>query len=211
MKINRMLEIIIILLNKGEVKAKDLAERFNCTTKTIYRDVEYIKESGIPIISEIGRNGGFKIGEGVSKNNGRLTLKEQHTIVNALKNHGTISEEQLDEIMTAIEGLFKENTSDWIDGEFADPKINKFFHKLKDAIINCKIVELSINIVPEKLEIIRVEPYQIFIGYDEIYLRCYDLVKEEWDEIVLNEVEDISVSDESFLRRDYRQRDVRGL
>lgn len=203
MKINRMLEIIIILLNEGEVKAKDLAERFNCTTKTIYRDVEYIKESGIPIISEIGRNGGFKIGEGVSKNNGRLTLKEQHTIVNALKNHGTISEEQLDEIMTAIEGLFKENTSDWIDGEFADPKINKFFHKLKDAIINCKIVELSINIVPEKLEIIKVEPYQIFIGYDEIYLRYFDLSEEEWDEISMNEVEDINLLNEDFMKKNY--------
>lgn len=85
MKTNRMLEIITILLNEGEVKAKDLAERFNCTTKTIYRDVEYIKESGIPIISEIGRNGGFRIGEGVARNNKTLTLKEQHTIINALK------------------------------------------------------------------------------------------------------------------------------
>ena len=203
MKINRMLEIIIILLNEGEVKAKDLAERFNCTTKTIYRDVEYIKESGIPIISEIGRNGGFKIGEGVSKNNGRLTLKEQHTIINTLKNYGTISEEQLDEIMTAIEGLFKENTSDWIDGEFADPKINKFFHKLKDAIIDCKIVELSINIVPEKLEIIKVEPYQIFIGYDEIYLRYFDLSEEEWDEISMNEVVEINLLNEDFMKKNY--------
>lgn len=202
MKINRMLEIIIILLNEGEVKAKDLAERFNCTTKTIYRDVEYIKESGIPIISEIGRNGGFKIGEGVS-NNGRLTLKEQHTIINTLKNHGTISEDQLDEIMTAIEGLFKENTSDWIDGEFAGPKINKFFHKLKDAIINCKIVELSINIVPEKLEIIRVEPYQIFIGYDELYLRYFDLSEEEWDEISMNEVVEINLLKEDFVKKNY--------
>ena len=191
------------MLNEDEVKAKDLAERFNCTTKTIYRDVEYIKESGIPIISEIGRNGGFKIGEGVSKNNGRLTLKEQHTIINTLKNYGTISEEQLDEIMTAIEGLFKENTSDWIDGEFADPKINKFFHKLKDAIIDCKIVELSINIVPEKLEIIKVEPYQIFIGYDEIYLRYFDLSEEEWDEISMNEVEDINLLNEDFMKKNY--------
>lgn len=119
MKTNRMLEIITILLNEGEVKAKDLAERFNCTTKTIYRDVEYIKESGIPIISEIGRNGGFKIGEGVARNNKTLTLKEQNTIINVLKSYGRIPEEQLDEIMTTIEGLFKDNTVNWIDGEFA--------------------------------------------------------------------------------------------
>ena len=201
MKTNRMLEIITILLNEGEVKAKDLAERFDCTTKTIYRDVEYIKESGIPIISEIGRNGGFKIGEGVARNNKILTLKEQHTIINALKNHDRIPEEQLDEIMTTIEGLFKDNTVNWIDGEFADPKINSFFQKLKNAIINCQIVELIFNKSPEELNIIKVEPYQIFIGYDEIYLRCYDLVKEEWDEVLLNIIDDINITDNKFIKR----------
>lgn len=204
MKTNRMLEIITILLTEGEVKAKDLAERFNCTTKTIYRDVEYIKESGIPIISEIGRNGGFKISEDLARNNNTLTLKEQHKIINTLKNHGKIPEEQLDEIMTTIEGFFKDNTTDWIDGEFADPKVNKFFHRLKDAIINCKIVELTFYVGQEELDIIRVEPYQIFIGYDELYLRFFNLNDEEWDEVSLEEVQEINLLDESFIKRNYR-------
>lgn len=203
MKTNRMLEIITILLTEGEVKAKDLAERFNCTTKTIYRDVEYIKESGIPIISEIGRNGGFKIGEDLARNNKTLTLKEQHTIINTLKNHGKIPEEQLDEIMTTIEGFFKDSTTDWIDGEFADPKVNKFFHRLKDAIINCKIVELTFDTEQEELNINRVEPYQIFIGYDELYLKFFNLNEEEWDEVSLKEVQGIEVLKDSFIKKNY--------
>lgn len=203
MKINRMLEIIIILLNEDEVKAKDLAERFNCTTKTIYRDVEYIKDAGIPIISGLGRNGGFRIGEGVSNNKGRISLKEQHTIINTLKNHGSISQEQLEEIMDTIEGLFKDNTVDWIDGEFADPRVNTSFHKLKDAIINCKVVELTSNGVSEELSIIRVEPYQIFIGYDEICLRYFDLVKEQWDEVSLIEVEEVNLLQEGFIKKNF--------
>lgn len=198
-----MLEIITILLNEGEVKAKDLAERFNCTTNTIYRDVEYIKESGIPIISEMGRNGGFKIGEGVARNNKTLTLKEQHTIIDALKNHGRISEEQLDEIMTTIEGLFKDNTVNWIDGEFADPRINSFFQKLKNVIINCQIVDLGFKIDDEELNIIKVEPYQIFIGYDELYLRFLNLKEEAWDEVSLKEVQGINVLKEKFVKRNY--------
>ncbi|SHI11208.1 helix-turn-helix transcriptional regulator [Sporanaerobacter acetigenes] len=203
MKTNRMLEIITILLNEGEVKAKDLAERFNCTTKTIYRDVEYIKESGIPIISEIGRNGGFKIGEGVARNNKTLTLKEQHTIINVLKSYGRIPEEQLDEIMTTIEGLFKDNTVNWIDGEFADPKINSFFQKLKNAIINCNIVELGFKMDDEELNIIKVEPYQIFIRYDELYLRFFNLREEAWDEVSLKEVVEINLLKEDFVKKNY--------
>lgn len=198
-----MLEIITILLNEGEVKAKDLAERFNCITNTIYRDVEYIKESGIPIISEMGRNGEFKIGEGVARNNKTLTLKEQHTIIDALKNHGRIPEEQLDEIMTTIEGLFKDNTVNWIDGEFADPRINSFFQKLKNVIINCQIVDLGFKIDDEELNIIKVEPYQIFIGYDELYLRFLNLKEEAWDEVSLKEVQGINVLKEKFVKRNY--------
>lgn len=201
MKINRMLEIIIILITEEEIKAKDLAERFSCTTKTIYRDVEYIKEAGIPIISGKGRNGGFKIGAGVSKDKGRLSLKEQHTIINTLKNHGSISEEQLEKIMTAIEGLFKENTTDWIDVEFSDSRINKFFYELKDAIINCKIVELFFKTDKEELKEIRVEPYQILIGDDDLYLRFFNLNEEEWDKVSLNEIKVIKLLDEKFIKK----------
>lgn len=202
MKINRMLEIIIVLITEGEVKAKDLAERFNCTTKTIYRDVEYIKEAGIPIISEKGRNGGFKIGSEVSKNEGRISLKEQHAIINTLKNHGSISEEQMEEIMTAIEGLFKDNNTDWIDVEFEDSKVNNLFHKLKEAIINSKIVELFFK-TDEELKEIRVEPYQIFIGDDGLYLRFFNLNEEEWDEISLKKSEGIEVLGDTFIKRNY--------
>lgn len=201
MKTRRMLEIIMILLNEGEVKAKDLAEGFNCTTKTIYRDVEYIKESGIPIISELGRNGGFKIGEGVARNNKTLTLKEQHTIIKALKDQNRIPEEQLDEIMTTIEGFFRDNTIDWIDGEFADPKINKFFHQLKSAIINFNIVELYFGTDDDATNKIRVEPYQIFIGYDDLSLRFFNIDDEKWDEVFLKEVHDIMVLEDRFIKR----------
>ena len=206
MKINRMLEIIIILISEGEIKAKDLAERFSCTTKTIYRDVEYIKEAGIPIISEKGRNGGFKIGAGVSKDKGRLSLKDQHAIINTLKNHGSISEEQLEKIMTTIEGLFKENTTDWIDVEFSDIKVNKLFHKLKDAIINCNIVELFFKTDEEELKEIRVEPYQILIGDDGLYLRFFNLNEEEWDKVSLNEIEEIKLLDKKCIKENYNSK-----
>lgn len=206
MKINRMLEIIIVLITEGEVKAKDLAERFSCTTKTIYRDVEYIKETGIPIISEKGRNGGFKIGAGVSKDKGRLSLKEQHAIINTLKNHGSISEEQLEEIMTTIEGLFKDNTTDWIDVEFTDAKINKFFYELRDAIINCKIVELFFKTDEEELKEIRVEAYRVVIRDDGLYLRFFNLNEKEWDKVSLNEIEEIKLLDEKFIKENYNSK-----
>lgn len=198
MKINRMLEIIIILITEGEVKAKDLAERFNCTTKTIYRDVEYIKEAGIPIISEKGRNGGFKIGSEVSKNEGRISLKEQHTIINTLKNHGSISEEQLEKIMTTIEGLFKESKDDWIAVEFSDPERNEILSRIKKAIIEGNIIKLSIKVDEDKTRVIKLKPHKIIMKDMDIYLRYYDLEANKLDEIYLHNIIDIEVKEGKF-------------
>lgn len=198
MKINRMLEIIIILITEGEVKAKDLAERFNCTTKTIYRDVEYIKEARIPIISEKGRNGGFKIGSEVSKNEGRISLKEQHTIINTLKNHGSISEEQLEKIMTTIEGLFKESKDDWIAVEFSDPERNEILSRIKKAIIEGNIIKLSIKVDEDKTRVIKLKPHKIIMKDMDIYLRYYDLEANKLDEIYLHNIIDIEVKEGKF-------------
>ena len=51
MKIDRLLSIIVILLNNNNVTAKELADRFEVSVRTIYRDMETINMAGIPIVS----------------------------------------------------------------------------------------------------------------------------------------------------------------
>jgi len=50
MQINRLFEIIYILLNKKTTTAKELAERFEVSVRTIYRDVDTLSSAGIPIL-----------------------------------------------------------------------------------------------------------------------------------------------------------------
>ena len=61
MKINRLLEISLVLLNKGTVTAKELAERFGVSTRTIYRDVDILSTAGIPVYTNKGNGGGISI------------------------------------------------------------------------------------------------------------------------------------------------------
>lgn len=55
MQINRLFEIIYILLNKETVTSKELAERFEVSARTIYRDIDILSAAGIPIYTEKGR------------------------------------------------------------------------------------------------------------------------------------------------------------
>ena len=61
MRIDRILSITVMLLNKERISARDLAKRFEVSIRTIYRDIEAINLAGIPVISYQGNNGGFGI------------------------------------------------------------------------------------------------------------------------------------------------------
>jgi len=51
MKIQRLISIITILLDKKRIGAQELADMFEVSTRTIYRDIDAINMAGIPICS----------------------------------------------------------------------------------------------------------------------------------------------------------------
>ena len=61
MKVDRILEIIIYLINHDNVPASDLAERFHVSVRTIQRDMVSISSIGIPVYLEGGKYGGYSI------------------------------------------------------------------------------------------------------------------------------------------------------
>lgn len=61
MKIDRLLGIVIYLLNRDIVNANTLAEKFEVSPRTIQRDIETLNLAGIPITSIQGVNGGYSI------------------------------------------------------------------------------------------------------------------------------------------------------
>lgn len=61
MKIDRLVSIIMVLLDKKRISSQALADMFEVSQRTIYRDVETINMAGIPIRSTPGVGGGFEV------------------------------------------------------------------------------------------------------------------------------------------------------
>ncbi|MBV9989058.1 MAG: YafY family transcriptional regulator [Chitinophagaceae bacterium] len=61
-RIDRVTAILIQLQSKKVVKAQEIADRFNISLRTVYRDIKTLDEAGIPVIGEAGI--GFSIMEG---------------------------------------------------------------------------------------------------------------------------------------------------
>ncbi|MCK8451614.1 helix-turn-helix transcriptional regulator [Bacillus safensis] len=61
MKIDRILSIVMLLISKKQIQAKDLAELHEVSVRTIYRDIETINQAGIPVVTTQGAGGGISL------------------------------------------------------------------------------------------------------------------------------------------------------
>lgn len=84
MKIDRLISIIMVLLERKKISAKELAEMFEVSLRTIYRDVETINIAGIPIASTPGVNGGFRIMDEYKVDKKIFTASDITTLLMAL-------------------------------------------------------------------------------------------------------------------------------
>ena len=72
MKIDRLMGIVIYLLNHGRTSAQSLSEEFEVSPRTIVRDLEALDRAGIPIQSFYGVEGGYHQMSGLRCRHGGL-------------------------------------------------------------------------------------------------------------------------------------------
>lgn len=88
MKLHRLLALTMLLINRDRVSAQELAEYFEVSPRTIYRDIETLCQAGIPVVSFQGVRGGFGVMENYRIDRHVLSADEMYAIVTALKGVG---------------------------------------------------------------------------------------------------------------------------
>jgi predicted DNA-binding transcriptional regulator YafY len=92
MKIDRLLGILTILLQKEKATAPELAERFEVSRRTILRDIDTLCQAGIPVTTTRGGDGGISIMEGYKIQKSVLTTAELQHLIAGLKGLDSVSE-----------------------------------------------------------------------------------------------------------------------
>lgn len=147
MQINRLFEIVYILMNKKTTTAKELCEQFEVSQRTIYRDIETLCQSGIPIYTSKGKGGGIGLLENFVLNKSVLSDKEQHEILSALQGLKVTNYVQTDQVLSKLSSLFGNKNADWIEVDFSYWNSNENdkikFQQLKDAILNHNVIQFD--------------------------------------------------------------------
>ncbi|NOX34920.1 MAG: YafY family transcriptional regulator [Deltaproteobacteria bacterium] len=173
MRIDRMLSIVVILLNRRKITAKELARRFEVSLRTIYRDIESINMAGIPVISNQGTYGGYEIPENYKLNKQYLSISDLRSILSALKGiNAALDDRDIELIFEKIQSLLPDNeksdsakgsevivfdTLGW--GKY--DKSAKKIQQLYDAIKSTRLIEISYMDSQGKPSVRVVEPMTV--------------------------------------------------
>ena len=147
MKNNRLFRILYYVLGKGKVTAKELADKFEVSVRTIYRDIDSISGAGIPIYATQGKGGGIEIAEDFVLSKSFLSENEKQQIMSALQGLDSTTKQYENELLIKLSALFKIKSSNWIEVDFTNWQNNKLHEKafsdIKNAILSKHVISFS--------------------------------------------------------------------
>jgi predicted DNA-binding transcriptional regulator YafY len=205
MTISRHFEIIYLLLDRKVVTAKELAEHFEVSTRTIYRDVDVLSGAGIPIYANKGRGGGISLLEGYSFNASMLTSDEQEDILVGLQTLAVTDFPNTDFILKKVARLFKKETVNWIDVDFSPwgsgEKKKQLFTLLRNAIIQQFVIQFRYFNSQGEQTLREVEPFQLLFKKNAWYLSGYCLWRKDFRIFKISRMDQVCVSNQTFTLR----------
>jgi predicted DNA-binding transcriptional regulator YafY len=80
MRASRLLSILLMLQTRGRLTAEQLAETFEVSVRTVYRDIEQLSAAGVPVYADRGPGGGFQLLDGFHTKLTGLTENEAETL-----------------------------------------------------------------------------------------------------------------------------------
>lgn len=205
LQIERLVQMIFYLVDHRQVTAKELAEVFQVSTRTIYRDVNTLTLAGIPIMSAKGSGGGISLLKGYTLDKSLLTKEEQQQIYQGLQILQAAQYPNAETALSKISGLFHQTLQpQWLEIDFSywgsDHKEKLKISDLQKAIINKQSIAFDyVNSELEKSHRI-VEPLRLVFKSHAWYLVGFCQKRQEMRVFRLNRIKNLTVRSEMFER-----------
>lgn len=203
MQVSRLLEIIIMLLNKNKITAKELADKFGVSIRTIYRDIDILCTSNIPVFTIKGNNGGISMMEEYTINKYILTDEEKEKMLLALSGMNATQFTNSTELIAKLNATFNmKNNMDWLYIDFSSfgsgiPEKDKF-ETIKMAITQNKVLSFNyFNSLGEE-SFRSVEPLKLIFKSHCWYLAAFCKKKDDYRLFKLSRMKNLKLSQEMF-------------
>jgi len=128
----RLLGIIYYLLGNGHATAPALAEKFEVSIRTIYRDVDRLSSVGIPIYCNPGKGGGIFLLDSFVLDKSLLSAQEQEELLLSVQGLQALREEN--QVLEKLQALFQIKMDNWLQIDFTDWRGQKYYQETFEQI-----------------------------------------------------------------------------
>lgn len=173
--ISRLLGIVYILLKRGTVTARELAEQFEVSVRTIYRDVEQLSLAGIPVYARKGKNGGISLTERFVLDKMMISEGEQRRILAALESLRETGAQEDEAILQKLGTFFRTETPNWVSIDLSDwsGRRQELYEQIRRAILEQRVVEFDYYGQYGEMSHRTAEPVQLVFKEYTWYVRAY--------------------------------------
>lgn len=207
MKIDRLIGILSLLLQKEKLTSSELAEKFEVSQRTILRDIDTLNLAGIPVVSSKGHNGGISIMKGYKVDSTLLSSDDMKAILSGLSSldsvSGTNRYRQLMEKLSA-DDTAAVNADNHIIIDLS--KWNKTFISEKMELIKKAMEQrhtISFRYFSPNGESDRnIEPYHLVFQWSSWYVWGYCIKRDDYRMFKLTRMTDLTLTDTPFEERD---------
>ncbi|MBK1813496.1 YafY family transcriptional regulator [Clostridium sp. YIM B02505] len=216
MKIERLITIIMMLINKKRVTAKELAEFFEVSVRTVQRDIDAINIAGIPIVSYKGYEGGYEILEGYKIDNNFVTEKEYDLLLKLLKGLENVYDDPVVKGMTEKLKAVKVNENINIDKNFImdfshwgnSKRVKTKVSLIRDAIdMKCTIKFYYVDLNGKGTDR-EIEPHTLILKVNTWYVYGFCKLREDFRLFKLTRIGELEKTENAFVPKNIENHNV---
>lgn len=211
MKIDRLIGILSVLLQKDKITANELAEKFEVSKRTILRDIEDINRAGIPIVTAQGQGGGISVMDGFKLDKTLLSEEDMRSLISALSGLDSVSD--TGEYRRLMEKLSADSSENILTG---DRNIIIDLSSWDKSVVSDKI-SLIRNAVDSREKIAftyyspsgethrEIEPYHLIFQWSGWYVWGYCCLRRDWRMFKLTRLDKLICTGEKCPQREVPQ------
>lgn len=204
MKIDRLLEILILLMGRDTVTAPELAERFGVSTRTIYRDIDILSSSGVPVYMSRGAGGGISLLGEYTLPKALVSSEEKNSILLSLQTLQATKYPDVDRIIEKLGSLFRTTPADWVEIDFSpwgsNPNEQDKFSEIRSAILNSNVMTFDYINAQNQRSARRIEPLRLLFKGPAWYLQGWCLDRQDYRLFRVSRMRGVQVTGERFDR-----------
>ncbi len=206
MKNSRLFELLYLLVERRSVTARELAERFEVSERTIYRDVDALSAAGVPVYAQRGRGGGVRLMEQFILDRALLSPEQQDEVLLALQ--AVLAVRRAGDgrdTLSKLSALFRRRGGDWLEVDFAGwgggERERNNCQAAKEAILTRRRLDFTYHSSAGERTRRRTEPGKLVFKSGCWYLQAFCLTRRDWRIFRLARMEDPALEEERYAPR----------